>query len=112
MVNMELTLDGDKVITEHLNGHTIRTDQPIKDGGGNTAPAPFELFLASIGTCAGFYVKSFCDQTEIPSKDIKIIQSVEFDNETKLPANIIFELKITTLNFNCFAFNQCFCNCL
>jgi putative redox protein len=63
---MEITFDGGKVITAHLNGHTIRTDQPVNGGGGNSAPAPFELFKASIGTCAGIYVKSFCDQREFP----------------------------------------------
>jgi ribosomal protein S12 methylthiotransferase accessory factor len=91
---MEITFDGGKVITAHLNDHTIRTDQPIKSGGGNTAPAPFELFLASIGTCAGIYVKSFCDQREIPSENIKIIQSVEFDNQTRLASSIKLDIQL------------------
>lgn len=91
---MEVTFDGGKVITAHLNGHTIRTDQPVKAGGGNSAPAPFELFLASIGTCAGIYVKSFCDQREIPIENIKIIQSVEFDKETRLPSNIKLDIQL------------------
>lgn len=91
---MEVTFDGGKVITAHLNGHTIKTDQPEKAGGGNSAPAPFELFLASIGTCAGIYVKSFCDQREIPSENIKIIQSVEFDKETRLPSNIKLDIQL------------------
>jgi ribosomal protein S12 methylthiotransferase accessory factor len=72
---MEITFDVGKVITAHLNGHTIRTDQPIQGGGTNTAPAPYDLFLASIGTCAGIYVKSFCDQRGIPTDRMKIIQS-------------------------------------
>jgi len=91
---MEVTFDGGKVITAHLNGHTIRTDQPVKAGGGNSAPAPFELFLASIGTCAGIYVKSFCDQREIPTENIKIIQSIEFDKETRLPSNIKLDIQL------------------
>ena len=91
---MEVTFDGGKVITAHLNGHTIRTDQPVKSGGGNSAPAPFELFLASIGTCAGIYIKSFCDQREIPSENIKIIQSVEFGKETKLSSNIRLDIQL------------------
>ena len=91
---MEITIDGGKVITAHLNGHTIRTDQPIKSGGGNTAPAPFDLFLASIGTCAGIYVKSFCDQRDIPSENIKIIQSVEFDKQTRLASIIKMDIQL------------------
>jgi hypothetical protein len=44
---MEITFDGGKVITAHTHGHIIRTDQPLDNGGGNTAAAPFDLFLAS-----------------------------------------------------------------
>ncbi len=89
---MEVTFDGGKVITAHINGHSIRTDQPLDNGGGNSAPAPFELFLASIGTCAGIYVKSFCDRRQISTEGIKIIQTMEFDNEKKTPS--LFKLDI------------------
>lgn len=91
---MEVTFDGGKVITAHLNGHTIRTDQPVKSGGGNIAPAPFELFLASIGTCAGIYVKSFCDQRGISSENIKIIQAVEFDPKTRMLVKINLDIQL------------------
>jgi putative redox protein len=91
---MEVTFDGGKVITAHLNSHIIRTDQPVKNGGGDSAPAPFELFLASIGTCAGIYVKSFCDQREIPSENIRIIQTVEFDSQTRLPGTIKLDIQL------------------
>ncbi len=91
---MEVTFDGGKVITAHLNGHVIRTDQPIKGGGQNSAPAPYDLFLASIGTCAGIYVKSFCDQREIPAENIRIIQTIEFDSQTRLLANIKLDIQL------------------
>ncbi len=91
---MEITFDGGKVITAHLTGHTIKTDQPLKSGGSDTAPAPFELYLASIGTCAGIYVKSFCDNRNIPTEKIKIIQSTEFSKETGLPVNITLDIKL------------------
>jgi putative redox protein len=91
---MEITFDGGKVITAHLNGHTIRTDQPLDNGGGNTAPAPFELFLASIGTCAGIYIKSFCDRRQIPTDDIRIIQTMEFDEVKKVPGVISLDIQL------------------
>jgi putative redox protein len=91
---MEVTIDGGKIITAHLKDHRISTDQPIKSGGQNSAPSPYDLFLASIGTCAGIYVKSFCDQREIPAENIKIIQSVEFDSQTRLPANIKLDIQL------------------
>jgi ribosomal protein S12 methylthiotransferase accessory factor len=91
---MEITFDGGKVITAHLNGHIIRTDQPLDNGGTNTAPAPFDLFLASIGTCAGIYVKSFCDRRGISSEGISIMQTLEFDAEKKVPSAIRLEIKL------------------
>jgi len=91
---MEITLDGGKVITAHINGHTIRTDQPLNGGGQNSAPAPFELFLASIGTCAGIYIKSFCDQRGISSENIKIIQDVEFNQTLRLPEVFKLDIKL------------------
>ena len=73
---MEITFDGGKVVTAHSHNHIIRTDQPVDSGGENSAPAPFELFLASIGTCAGIYVKSFCDNRQIATENIRIIQTM------------------------------------
>ncbi len=91
---MEITFDGKKRITAHHNGHEIRTDQPIAGGGENTAPAPFDLFLASIGTCAGIYVKSFCDQRNIPTDGIKIIQTMDYDREKRLPGKIRLDIQL------------------
>jgi putative redox protein len=91
---MEITFDGGKVVTAHSHGHAISTDQPLDNGGGNSAPAPFELFLASIGTCAGIYVKSFCDNRQIPAENIKIIQITEYNKETGLPVSIKIDIKL------------------
>jgi putative redox protein len=91
---MEITFDGGKVVTAHSHGHIIKTDQPVSSGGFDSAPAPFELFLASIGTCAGIYVKSFCDNRKIPTENIKIIQRTEYDKETGLPVNITLDIQL------------------
>ena len=64
---MELKItfgDGKKVSTQ-IGEHVITTDQPTKYGGVDSAPAPYDLFLASIATCAGFFVKSYCDNKGI-----------------------------------------------
>jgi putative redox protein len=91
---MEIIFEGGKVVTALYNGHTIKTDQPLDNGGGDTAPAPFELFMASIGTCAGIYVKSFCDRRNIPTDNIRIYQDVVYNNETHLPVNVTIDIKL------------------
>ena len=91
---MEITFDGGKVVTAHSHGQVIRTDQPIDNGGGETAPAPFDLYLASIGTCAGIYVKSFCDNRQIPAENIKLVQTTRYDKETGLPASVTIDIRL------------------
>ena len=89
---MEITFDGGKMVTAHIGGHSIRTDQSITSGGSNAAPSPFDLYLAAIGTCAAVYVKSFCDNRKIPADNIKIIQNTEYDDVTGLPVSIIIDI--------------------
>jgi putative redox protein len=91
---MEVTFDGGAVITAQLNGHTIRTDQPVKAGGENSAPSPFELFLAAIGTCAGIYVKMFCDNRKISTENIKITQTAQYDKVSGLPTDIKIDIQL------------------
>jgi len=91
---MEITFEGGKVVTAHTHGHTLRTDQPLDNGGENSAPAPFDLYLASIGTCAGIYVKSFCDNRKISTEGIKIIQSTIYNEESGLPTDINLDIRL------------------
>jgi len=61
-----------KVIA-NIKGFIVSTNQPMQGGGDGQKPTPFELFLASLGTYAGIFVKSFCDQRNLPTDNIKII---------------------------------------
>jgi ribosomal protein S12 methylthiotransferase accessory factor len=91
---MEITFEGGKVVTAYVHGHSIRTDQPSDNGGADSAPAPFDLYLAAIGTCAGVYVKSYCDNRMIPTDNIKIIQKTKYDEVTGLPVDITLDIKL------------------
>ncbi|MCK5331318.1 MAG: osmotically inducible protein OsmC, partial [Candidatus Marinimicrobia bacterium] len=61
-MDMKITFPGGKKINAEYNGQIIKTDQAVASGGNGSAPEPFDLFLASIGTCAGIYVLGFCQQ--------------------------------------------------
>lgn len=93
-MKMEIFYEDNKKVNASFNGHIIKTDQPENAGGDNSAPSPFDLFLSSIGTCAGFYVKSFCDQRNIPSDNIKIVQSMNFNHETHLISDINIDIQL------------------
>ncbi|MBN8585123.1 MAG: OsmC family protein [Ignavibacteria bacterium] len=93
-MKMEIFFEDGKKVNARYNGITIKTDQPVEAGGKGSAPAPFDLFLASIGTCAGIYVKSFCSQRGIPTEDIRIIQSMEYDFEKGLIGKIKLDIEL------------------
>jgi putative redox protein len=89
---MEIVFEGGKIITALADGHVIRTDQPLDNGGENSAPSPFDLYLASVGTCTGAYVKSFCERRNIPTDKIKLVQKTDFDEISGLPLNIDIDI--------------------
>ena len=93
-MQMEIYFDGKKKVNARYNGHVIKTDQPVEAGGENSSSAPFELFLASIGTCAGIYVKSFCDQRGISTDNIKLYQNMHYNYETKMIGKITLDIEL------------------
>ena len=83
-MEIEIDFEGKKGVNANAKGFLIKTDQPVSAGGEGSSPEPFTLFMASIGTCAGIYVKSFCDQRGIPSDKIKLIQRSSYSREKGL----------------------------
>ncbi len=91
---MLISFKGEKKVDAEYKGMIIETDQPVGAGGEGSAPEPFTLFLASIGTCAGIYVKSFCDQRGISSENIKLVQSMSFNKEKRVIDRIDIDIKL------------------
>lgn len=89
-----VTFPGGKRVDAQLAEHVIRTDQPRSNGGDDTAPAPFSLFLASIATCAGIYVLSFCKNRELPTEGIRVVQRQRFDPGTGALAEVDLDIEV------------------
>ena len=85
---MKVYFPGNKQVFMDVNDFTIQTDQGIKGGGEASFPEPFTLFLASLGTCAGIYIKQFCDQRKIDTSEITIDQSIEYNTEKRMIGKI------------------------
>lgn len=92
MFEMEIVFPGNKKVDAIFDGQVIKTDQPIQAGGDGTAPAPFDLFLASIGTCAGIYVLGFCQARGIKTDGIKLIQRMNYNYQKRLFDKIEIEI--------------------
>lgn len=80
-MELKVTLEGNKKVSTQVGDHRIMTDQPEKNGGSNSAPAPYDLFVASIATCAGFYVQSYCDNKNIDASGIEIVLKATRDDK-------------------------------
>lgn len=93
-MGMKIKFAGNKKIAAEFNGFTVMTDQPVHGGGDGTAPAPFEMFLASLGTCAGIYVKGFCDSRGIPTDGIEIDQNMVYDPVQQKIGKIVLDIKL------------------
>ena len=93
-MNIEVSFSGGKKVNAKFKNFTIKTDQPICDGGEWASPEPFSLFIASIGTCTGFYVLSFCQKRSIPTEGIKLFLKTAKYKETHLTSKIEIEIQL------------------
>jgi putative redox protein len=93
---MEMIIDfpGGAKVDAHFGEFTVHTDQPSMGGGDNSAPTPFSLFLASLGTCAGIYVLGFCKQRGLPTEGLRIVQNVERDPATGMIGKVNLEIQV------------------
>jgi ribosomal protein S12 methylthiotransferase accessory factor len=89
---MEMIIDfpGGSRVDAHFKGFTVPTDQPP----AASAPTPFDLFLSSIGTCAGIYVLGFCQQRGLPTQGIQLVQRLHTDGATGLVSEIDIEIHV------------------
>jgi len=75
-----------EVFIEHLGDlqfeikartHTIACDQPAGNGGYDEGMTPPELFLASLGSCAGFYAAEYLRKQKLATEGTRIKVTAE-----------------------------------
>lgn len=93
-MEIRVALRGQKKVSGHFDGFEVMTDQPISAGGEGSAPSPFDLFLASIATCAGFFAQSYCQTRQLPSDGIAIVQTMVRDPQTRLVTQIVLRVTV------------------
>lgn len=92
--DIEVSFPGGLRVDARVGDYVVRTDQPIEGGGGGNAPAPFDLFLASLATCAGIYALGYCRARGLSTEGLKLVQRVETDATTKLPSRVALTLSL------------------
>ena len=91
---IDVHFPGGKKVDARIGDMLVRTDQAKENGGEETAPEPFQLFLASIATCAGIYALEFCQAREIPAQGMALTLSYEFDAKRQICERLNIDLKL------------------
>ncbi len=84
MADMEIRLAEGRA-DAHFKGLTLQT-------GGNATPSPFDLFIASLGTCAALTAKGYCKSRNLNCEGMQILIDLERDPDTRLASKIKMEL--------------------
>jgi len=92
--SMTVSFPGGKRVNAAYDGFEIATDQAPDSGGEGAAPEPFDLFLASLATCAGIYVLGFCQKRGIPHDGIRLVQSWQRDEKTRRLVSIAIAIEV------------------
>jgi len=93
-MDIKISFPGGKRVDASFGDRVVKTDQSPAHGGAGSEPEPFELFLASLATCAGVYVLGFCQAREIPTEGIEITQHHEFDAETHRLTKVRIDISV------------------
>jgi ribosomal protein S12 methylthiotransferase accessory factor len=93
-MDIEVAFPGAKRVDAHIGNFVVRTDQPTELGGDGSAVAPYDLFLASLATCAGIYVLGFCQARGLSTNGLALRQRHELDPDTKLVRRVLLELEL------------------
>lgn len=78
-MTIEVRFPGGRKVEAILDGRAVLTDQPAAAGGEGGGPSPFDLFLASIATCAGYYALRFCQERDLSTVGLKLTVETQWD---------------------------------
>ncbi len=91
---IEVHFPGGKCVDAKIGDFHIQTDQSVKAGGQASAPEPFDLFLASIATCAGIFALNFCHSRNLPTEGMSLNMHLERDTKKRLIGKMRLDLTL------------------
>jgi putative redox protein len=68
-----------------VRDHVFHVDQPVEDGGEDSAPTPVELFLGSLAACVAHYARRYLRRHELPEDGLTVEARWEM---AKTPARV------------------------
>jgi ribosomal protein S12 methylthiotransferase accessory factor len=93
-MSMQISFPGGVAVCAQIGSFNILSDQPVAAGGQGSAPSPYELFLASIGTCAGFFALRFCQQRQLSTEGLSLSLDWQREPDTKRLEKITIQITL------------------
>jgi putative redox protein len=91
---IKIVFGGGLKVDAEYKGFRVLTDQPVHQGGGGTAPSPFDYFLVSLATCAGFYALEFCQARKIPTDRLGVTMATERGEASKMIEKVVITVDL------------------
>lgn len=93
-MSIKISFPGGVAVAAQVDGFEILTDQPVADGGQGKAPSPYDFFLSSIGTCAGYYALQFCRSRGLETENLSLTLDIERDPDTRQLLTIMIDIML------------------
>lgn len=76
--------------------HLFYADEPLADGGADSAPNPYELLLSALGSCTAITCKMYADRKEWPLTAITVLLNMEIERKpggqiTRIDRTLVFD---------------------
>ena len=91
---IQVSFPGGSRVDASIKDKILKTDQSVKNGGEGSEAEPFDLFLASVATCAGVYALKFCKARSISTKGMSLSMECETDKVKKLYGKFTINLSL------------------
>jgi uncharacterized OsmC-like protein len=86
VTRIEVRYQGGDRLLATVRGHELAFDQPLEDGGQDTAPTPVEAFVGSLAACVAFYAERFLRRHELPLDGLAV--DADFGLAEERPARV------------------------
>jgi len=91
---VKVSFPGGTKIDAKIEKFIINTDQATANGGDESAPEPFQLFLASIATCAGIYALSFCQSRKMSVDGMSLSMECDWNEDKNRYSKMSIDLRL------------------
>ncbi len=71
-MELRVVYTGGKRFEAMARNHVVVSDQPLDDDGGDSGMTPPEIFLASLGTCVGYYAAEYLKTRDLPAEKLEV----------------------------------------